>query len=329
MMLASAQFLDNTVPCLSNVNKKLQCTAQDIRIARVFNITILDDGCAFPGDSVDFIATFEIASNAAERYDLGLWISVDGDLDMTGARTGICDVSTLPTSGTGFVNRDGDACGDIVAGRPVFYSMRVNTTCVSRFNDGRLALPTCVTWENNKRVVCNGLSSIHPGTPSKCACDNSLSIDIFVPPAIIASMDKVALTTSVTVPGASVDFMVTINADVNSAPFTIPAWSDPCFDGVTATTLATACGDNAPICRASTGLSCEIGGTAVVSAVFGVGSLSGVSLAAGSSLVCTYSAFVCGTAGAFENAFRVTMRDAAGETFNLNATAIVQFQGGP
>ena len=42
----------------------LNCTANDIQLAQATNITILDDGCAFPGDTVEFTANFDVVVTA-------------------------------------------------------------------------------------------------------------------------------------------------------------------------------------------------------------------------------------------------------------------------
>ena len=45
----------------------LNCTANDVSLATATNITILDDGCAFPGDTVTFSANFEVQVTAGSR----------------------------------------------------------------------------------------------------------------------------------------------------------------------------------------------------------------------------------------------------------------------
>ena len=70
----------------------LNCTANDISIANVTNITITDNGCAFAGDMVTFDATFEVLLTAQDRHDIGLYLSLDGG----DALTGSCFISTLP-----------------------------------------------------------------------------------------------------------------------------------------------------------------------------------------------------------------------------------------
>ena len=91
----------------------LSCTANDVRIGSATNIVITDP-CEYPGDSVTFDATFEVQTGAQERYDIGLYFAVDGDLNGDGALTGTCSVSTLPepaSSDSQFVDLDATCKG--------------------------------------------------------------------------------------------------------------------------------------------------------------------------------------------------------------------------
>jgi hypothetical protein len=116
----------------------LNCTANDVSIANATNITILDDGCAYPGDTVTFKADFEVLLTAEYRHDVGLWFAADGDPNGDGARTGSCTAATpayapdppwLDLDGTNDpLPKDNkpsgiqDTCGDINVGdvnRPV------------------------------------------------------------------------------------------------------------------------------------------------------------------------------------------------------------------
>ena len=75
---------------------KLNCNANDVRIAQALNLVILDDGCKFPGDDVTFAADFEVVLTAQERHDIGIFFSVDGDPNLDGALSGTCAISSLP-----------------------------------------------------------------------------------------------------------------------------------------------------------------------------------------------------------------------------------------
>ena len=61
-----------------NGSQQLNCTANDVQLSSVTNVTILDDGCAFPGDTVTFDADYEILLTAQERHDIGIYLAGDG-----------------------------------------------------------------------------------------------------------------------------------------------------------------------------------------------------------------------------------------------------------
>ena len=70
----------------------LNCTANDVQLASVTNVTILDDGCAFIGDTVTFDADYEILLTAQARHDIGIYLAEDGG----DALFGTCEIATLP-----------------------------------------------------------------------------------------------------------------------------------------------------------------------------------------------------------------------------------------
>ena len=85
---ASAQITISN-GCMEDIaGFSLVCTANDVRIASAQDIKILDDGCAYAGDTVDFKATFEVLLGAQERHDIGLYFATDGDPNLDGAITG-------------------------------------------------------------------------------------------------------------------------------------------------------------------------------------------------------------------------------------------------
>jgi hypothetical protein len=89
----------------------LNCTANDVKLATATDITILDDGCAFPGDTVTFTAAFQVEVNSGSANDIGIYIALDGDPNADGALTGTCTVST-PAYAPGPLWLDLDGTGD-------------------------------------------------------------------------------------------------------------------------------------------------------------------------------------------------------------------------
>jgi hypothetical protein len=81
----------------------LNCGANDIQIVAVTNVSILDDGCAFVGDTATFNADFTVQLNATSRHDIGLYIASDGG----DAITGSCLVDKLDLATPGVQDLDG------------------------------------------------------------------------------------------------------------------------------------------------------------------------------------------------------------------------------
>ncbi|HYQ73475.1 MAG TPA: hypothetical protein VET88_16315, partial [Gammaproteobacteria bacterium] len=99
---AGADQVDNA--CMQDIaGFDLNCTANDVQIAGVARnpdgsdaLVILDDGCAYLGDTVTFTATFDVVVTAKERNDVGIYFVTDGDPNHDGAISGLCNISTLP-----------------------------------------------------------------------------------------------------------------------------------------------------------------------------------------------------------------------------------------
>jgi hypothetical protein len=199
----------------------LQCTANDVQIASATDIVVLDDGCAFPGDTVDFEAVFEVVVTAKERFDIGLYFATDGDSNNDGAISGVCSVSTPDYRGPDFLDLDGtsndpagliqDTCGDINKDMNPLYPriQLMGVACADNDNNGMLDLPNCTSWrQSGSNELCTDPSvDAFPGSPSKCNCDQAFNIAIAVPPAQL-QVTKTALITSVVEPGGLVTFRV-------------------------------------------------------------------------------------------------------------------------
>jgi hypothetical protein len=125
----------------------LNCTANDVQIAGVAKnpdgtpmLQIEDDGCAYPGDTVTFTATFDVVVSATERYDIGIYFATDGDLNHDGALTGGCVAAILPPASS--VDLDKDLCGDITkASNPLRTTIKITTKCIDPDSVGYLNLP--------------------------------------------------------------------------------------------------------------------------------------------------------------------------------------------
>lgn len=162
----------------------VNCNANDIEIASVTSITILDDGCAYPGDTVTFTADYLVQLNAQTRYDAALYFARDGDPNGDGAESGLCTAATLPyTPAPPYYDGDGDLCGDINSTvSPLSHTVTLTVMCVDD-GTGQLELPYGISWDNNAGGYCASAADAAVGTPSKCKSDEGYSVPITVPKA--------------------------------------------------------------------------------------------------------------------------------------------------
>ncbi len=160
----------------------LNCTANDVSLSSVTGVTILDDGCQFVGDTVEFKAKWELQSTANERYDIGLYFATEGQ---STARTGVCSVSTLPNSPQPpWYNYDNDYCGDLSSSAAVSPEVELTAVCLDPDGDNFLNLPYCTSWDHQSTQgeYCTGPDDAYPGTTSKCNCPpEGFTVPITVP----------------------------------------------------------------------------------------------------------------------------------------------------
>lgn len=170
--------------CILDVDpgfEKLNCTANDIPIITpsVTNST----GCNAPGDTVTFDLSVSVDSNASDRYDLGVWVSTDGDPNGDSSRTGICSTYVLPKTTYG----DGDDCGDVQSGTTAVGNFgTITLSCSDIDNNGLLDVPIITTWKNSQNnPICEKPEDALPENSAKCKSYNSFNIPIPIPGQII------------------------------------------------------------------------------------------------------------------------------------------------
>jgi hypothetical protein len=180
-------YADTTVmpptTCPTNMGS---CAASDM-VTTVSNaVPVGGDTCEDPADTItiDLSVTWTPSSN--QRYDLGFYISTDGD---PVNNNDACVGSIAPIgSGDGpnyFANLDGqvgDLCGDVSKTAPVVWTVRTTVPCQPNPNiPNTLAVQACRVWDNNVGVVCKNLADA--GTGSKCDCSLLSVTQIPVPSA--------------------------------------------------------------------------------------------------------------------------------------------------
>eukprot|EP00899_Mesostigma_viride_P017438 jgi/Mesvir1/25696/Mv01892-RA.1 len=172
------------VPCIKDQPSagQITCTANDVYLATVTNITILDSdgGCTSPSDTVTFTAIFAIIAQSKTRYDAGLWFAEDRDND--GALRGVCTAATIPKAPSPpWHDEDSDNCGDMLQDELLQPMLTVTVPCRDVDQNSQLDLGYCITWQNNARQACISYVDTVPDAPSKCNCEPGRNINITVP----------------------------------------------------------------------------------------------------------------------------------------------------
>jgi len=276
---ASATNPETGIGCIQDVwaahgnSQNLTCTANDVRVAEVTNISISaggtcdSSGCSCDpgtnGGNVTFSADYKILLTAQTRYDIGLYFATDGDSNGDGALTGQCSVFIITPgeeNGTIFTNLDAspDICGEIINNTK---TTNLNNPQILRLNnvtvpcvagpDGNLKLPNCTSWRTSgQNDTCLGPDDAYPGAPSKCNCQPGFTIGIRVEHPTI-SVTKTADPTSLPEPGGDVTYTVHVTNNGSSATVTLTALTeddtndgtvDFTFNSTSTPTLASICG---------------------------------------------------------------------------------------
>jgi hypothetical protein len=213
--------------------QKLNCTANDVRVASVSNITDLSGNpltTCVEGDTFSFIANFEVvttanAANSGGRDNIGLYFQTDdtkpnalfgscvdniiAPAHPCAGGTGTCGV-TQPAFYKEFdTSTPTDNCGDTASSvNPDIFIRAVvqNFVCKAPAGGGTsLVLPNCTSWQvpgSSNLCVSNPPSFPYPappaaipGSPSKCNCATiPLNITIITPTVGVAKSCNTALS---------------------------------------------------------------------------------------------------------------------------------------
>jgi len=203
MCMAEAYMEVNNLNSLPQ--DKLNCTAEDVQIAEIFNESI--DECT-PGEVVEFTASVTIVTNANERYDTTFYNSLTGIApNFVQPDTGesielpndpdtsypyLCSLLIPDASAADnfvFADLDLDACGDITKANGVdTYTLddqTITMLCEDVDNDDKADFSYCAAWDNQSRDNCtldrDPVRGQVPNTKSKCNCD-VLTTNIFIKP---------------------------------------------------------------------------------------------------------------------------------------------------
>jgi MYXO-CTERM domain-containing protein len=213
---AGAQESGNV--CVQDYRPRATCTANDVRIEELVPILVIE-GCN-EGEIGVLEVVFEALVSAAgspDRYDIGMFIALDGNSALTGDDC-YHDYLAPPVTSTpayGDRNLDGipdvydgpwwdggpdaDLCGDMETNTQVFKTFAsVRLACVDQDGDGAADVSVCSSWDNNTGTVCSDVTDAFPGTGSKCSCE-TINFD-FTPSAVSLRSLRVSSTGDASAP---------------------------------------------------------------------------------------------------------------------------------
>lgn len=193
---ARAQSGETGNVCVQDYQPGANCTANDVRVEelRVYNLI---EGCG-EGTIGEMEVEFEAlvsAEGSPDRYDIGLFLALDGGLDtaLTGDNCfhdylapplttsptysdyntdGINDVWGGPWW-NGEISDPSDTCGDMETNTQVFKVLEsLRVPCVDNDGDpaGAADIHVCASWDMNVQTTCSGVTTAYPGNNSKCGC---------------------------------------------------------------------------------------------------------------------------------------------------------------
>ncbi len=161
----------------------LGCTANDIDIATV-RVNNGVTSCE-AGTSVTLDLSLNLRSNANTRYDIGIFVALDGKSPIIRSNAGgsaSCSVFGLPTSPPPLGSLNGNACGDIASSGIASIDVGAVTVPCTPDATGHLVLPAVVTWSNSANLTCNAPPAewVRASTKSNCSAGITAQIPVRV-----------------------------------------------------------------------------------------------------------------------------------------------------
>jgi len=232
--------LDKDCQCLGPATNLDNCTANDFTIAFTANPQEVADGCINSTDQVTLTSLrASLTAHSPDRYDLGLWIALDGTSAYDGGRClrqaltpvkknilasdpgypsgpyGPIDYSGAEPSGwyptleTVTPQNNTDQCGEVGNSQTAVwqYPVPVTVPCndlVTVPSAGFVDLGQCGSWDNNQtNSYCGSVTQAIPNTKAKCQCQTA---DTNVPaPDVHASCDNFTTPTWLSGQGSTLD----------------------------------------------------------------------------------------------------------------------------
>lgn len=235
--------------CVRDYRGGAVCTANDVRI-EALNIVSVNETCVAgtPGETEVVFEALVSSAGSPDRYDIGLFLALDGgsarDGDscyhdfLSGSLTSTPTYGDVNTDGVDDIvggpwwdgDTDADSCGDIESNTQVFTTLpSLRFACIDNNGDGSADVSVCTTWDNNTGSACNTVVDAFPGTNSKCSC---AGVELGIAPAPEITIVKSPATQAVA-SGGTANFSFTVTSKTTISNVVV---SDPDCDAAPAFT---------------------------------------------------------------------------------------------
>jgi uncharacterized repeat protein (TIGR01451 family) len=213
--------------CVRDYRSGAVCVANDVRIEALTVVSVVESCVTgVVGETEVVFETLVSADGSPDRYDVGLFLALDGgsardgdscfhdylEPPLTTTPTyGDKNLDTIPDVFDGpWWDDDGDTCGDIETNTQVIKTLPpLRFKCIDNNGDGSADVSVCTSWDNNDNTACNSIAEAFPGTNSKCSC---AGVELGIVPAPELTVTKTPPTQTVAF-GGTATFTITLDSN--------------------------------------------------------------------------------------------------------------------
>lgn len=147
---------------------ELNCTAGEFTVGADFSAAPGTPPFCVAGQAFSFKVNLHLYGSNADRYNIGFFAGQQNN--DPGLTTGgnICSVATFPTTPSPWLDLNGDACGDYLAGGDSTITVDEIKVICTGDSTGALQVPYLLTYSQNAGSVCTGAADVTSGSISKC-----------------------------------------------------------------------------------------------------------------------------------------------------------------
>lgn len=294
--------------------QKLNCTANDVRVAKVTNVRDLSGNpltSCISGSTFNFIADFTVVtSSTSSRSNIGLYFATAGG--QSTALTGQCSDNIIPpssytcpgstvtcqTSTHDEFDASPDNCGDTSSSDPSATQVVTievdNFSCQAPAGTTSLVLPNCTSWQvPGSTIQCvspgpdfpypfdtSGKPEAIPGSPSKCNCATiPLPITVQSPMATVSK-------SCTTAQSSGLNTSCTLAPEGGTVTYTVGVTNTSNFGNIVVDQICDSAYGNIFTAASFTGPACPAGTAGTDTGT----TCSALTIAANSSQTCTFTA---------------------------------------